>query len=84
MQMRVRIVDMVAVVLWVAALGILTVATILEEGGNLARWALMAGMLATTATFWAIATWMVEVIRLEYEITTLRKIPRRRAVNGDE
>lgn len=84
MQMRVRVIDLVVVTLWLTAIALLAIGTLMDLGGHIGRWGLLVGMMALATTMWAIATWMVEVIRLEYEITTLRRLPRKRAANGDE
>ena len=85
-SVRVRLIDALTVVLWVVAATLLVLAELAFEGSPaMARFGLFIGMLALGATFWAIAVWMVEVIRLEYEITTLRRVPKgqKRSGNGD-
>ena len=85
-QTRVRVVDIAAVVLWMVAIALLIVGTAVRGEGYLGRWGLLVGMLALAVTIWAIATWMIEVIRLEYEITKLRQLPpasRRRMRDGN-
>jgi len=82
--MRVRLVDALSLVLWLAALVLLIIGDVLHDptGSDLGRWGIFVAMLALATTVWAIATWVVEVIRLEFEITTLRRLPRSRGSGG--
>jgi len=83
-SLRVRLVDVIAVFLWLAGITLLIIGDRLDDptGADIARYGVFVGMLALATTFWAIAIWMVEVIRLEYEITTLRRVSRNRAKDG--
>jgi type VI protein secretion system component VasK len=74
-SVQIRVIEVVAACLWVAAIGLLAVASVgtVPGGADMGRWALLIGMIALAATVWAIATWMVEVIRLEFELLRLSR-----------
>lgn len=81
---RVRVVDVLAFLLWVVGAVLLVIGDLMDDptGADIARYGVFIGMLALATTFWAIATWMVDIIRLEYEITTLHRLPRNRTKDG--
>jgi hypothetical protein len=80
-SMRVRVADVVSLALWLGAIALLVFSTV-QDSNHLGRWALLMGMMALAATFWSVATWVVEVMRMEFEISKLRQLPTRRAGSG--
>ena len=79
--MRVRVVDVIALAMWLGAIALLVFSTV-QDSNHEGRWGLLVGMMALGVTLWSVATWIVEVMRLEFEISKLRQLhPSRRASN---
>jgi hypothetical protein len=81
-SVRVRLIDVASVLMWLTAIALMIVSTVDESASVIGRWGLLVGMMALAGTLWSVATWIVEVMRLEFEITKLRQIhPSRRVGN---
>lgn len=81
-SIRMRVVDLVSLALWAAAVVILVVATAHGDAPNLARWGILVGLMALASTMWCVATWIVDVIRMEIEVSKLSQLSTRKVRDG--
>lgn len=67
----IRAIDILAGTTWVAAVLLLTYATI-QDSSIMGRWALLLGIAAHAFTAWALASWIIQELRAEVSMGRLR------------